>query len=84
MALPVFDQHAACQAHQDEVSLVVAESSLRFTAGGDRGLLDGERGRFPARGVDIAPAQLYTHLRGKAVHRDDALTKQRVPKDSSF
>lgn len=62
----------------------MVESSLRLTAGGDRGLLDGERGRFPARDVDIAVPQLCTLLRGKTVHRDDALMKQRVPKSSSF
>jgi hypothetical protein len=83
-ALPVFGQQHA-KVHKDEVSLVVVESSLRFTAGGDRGLLeDGERGRFPARGADIATAQSCRVRRGKAVHRDDALMKWRVTKNSSF
>jgi hypothetical protein len=81
-ALPVFHQPVGQNVHK-EGSLVVVESSLRLTAGGERGVLEGERGRFPAGDGAMTTAELCKLLTGKAVHRDDASMKQRVPNISS-
>jgi hypothetical protein len=81
-ALPVSDQPVD-QSAQKEVSLVVVESSLRLTAGGERVLLEGERGRFPTGDLAMTTAEFCKLLMGNAVHRDDALTKQRGPRMSS-
>lgn len=81
-ALSVFDQLVGNL--ERKRSLVVMESSLRLTAGGDRGRLEGERGRLPPEGVDMTATRWCEFRPGNAVHGEDALKKGLVRKSSSF
>lgn len=63
---------------------MVVDSSLRLTAGGERGLLKGERGRFFIGDFAMTTADSCKLLTGMTVYRDNALEKRQAPKLCSF